>query len=235
MPPPGRQGRRFSDAETQLILRRAAELHEASPEPGAKGLDRPQLEQVAAEVGIAPAAVRRAIGELEAEASAPGPEGLLTGRLGRIVFDVPLTRPLEGNPLPHLALILETALGAEGEVETTSDALVWRLPGHREIRVGLRPRPGGGAIRVDESLGRLGGALFGGVVGGLGGGLGGSTAALVAVGLGSPAAAGILVLGALGGSYWWAKRLFLGEARRRRFQLAIVAHVLADAADDLTR
>jgi hypothetical protein len=57
----------------------------------------------------------------------------------------------------------------------------------------------------------------------------------VAVGLGSPAAAGILVVGALGGSYWWAKRLFLAEARRRRFQLAIVAQVLADAADDLAR
>ncbi|HWB39715.1 MAG TPA: hypothetical protein VG500_00565 [Gemmatimonadales bacterium] len=236
MPPTGRPERRFSDSETQLILRRAAELHESAPEPGTSGLDRSQLEQVAAEVGIAPAAVRRAIAELEAKASDPGPEGFVTGRLRRIVFDAPLARPPERDPLPHLAGILETALGAEGEVETTADALIWRLPGlYREIRVSLRPRPGGGAVRVEESLGRLGGSLFGGVVGGLGGGLGGSTAALVAVGLGSPAAAGILVVGALGGSYWWAKRLFLAEARRRRFQLAIVAQVLADAADDLAR
>jgi hypothetical protein len=73
------------------------------------------------------------------------------------------------------------------------------------------------------------------VVGGLGGGLGGSNAALVAVGLGSPAAAGLLAVGALGASYWWAKRLFLEEGRRRRFQLALVAHVLADAADDPAR
>jgi hypothetical protein len=35
-----------------------------------------------------------------------------------------------------------------------------------------------------------------------------------------------------GASYWWAKRLVLDEARRRRFQLALVAHVLADAAGE---
>ena len=228
--------RRFSDSETQLILRRAAELHELSPEPGASGPDRAQLDQVAAEVGIAPAAVRRAIAELEARASDPGPEGFAAGRLGRIVFDVPLARPPQVDPLPHLALILETALGAEGEVETTSDALLWHLPGlWREIRVSLRPRPGGAAVRVEESLGRLGGGLFGGVVGGLGAGIGGSTAALLGVGLGMPAAGAVLAAGSLGASYVWAKRLFLGEARRRRFQLAIVAHVLADAADDLGR
>lgn len=232
----GLPGRRFSDSETQLILRRAAELHESAPEPGGSGFDRLQLEQVAAEAGIAPAAVRRAIAELEAQASDPGPEGLITGGLRRIVFDAPLARPHDGDPLPHLAVILETALGAGGEVETTADALIWRLPDlYREIRVSLRPRVGGTAVRVEESLGRLGGGLFGGVVGGLGGGLGGSTAALVAVGLGSPAAAGVLAVGALGASYWWAKRLFLGEVKRRRFQLAIVAHVLADAADDLAR
>jgi hypothetical protein len=80
-------------------------------------------------------------------------------------------------------------------------------------------------------LGRLGAALFGGIVGGVGGGLGGPTAALVAVSLGSPAAAGLIALGALGSTYWWAKRRFVQEVRRRRFQLALVAHVLADAVD----
>jgi hypothetical protein len=128
-----------------------------------------------------------------------------------------------------MAAILEASLGAVGEVEMTPAGLVRRLPDrHREIRVSVRPRPGGAALRVEESLRRLGAALFGGIVGGIGGGLGGPVASLVALSLGSPAAAGLIAVGALGGAYWWAKSRFLEEVRRRRFQLALIAHILAD-------
>lgn len=232
MPAPHHPGRRFSDRETQRVLRRAAELHEFSTSVTRReGLDRHELEQIAAEAGIAPAALRRAMAELEGQAGA-GPERFITGRLARAVFDVPLGRMPPKDVLPQLAAILEAALGAEGEIEVRPPALVWRLPRqHREIRVSVRPRPRGGAIRVEESLGRLGAALFGSIVGGVGGGLGGPTAALVAISLGSPAAAGLIAVGALGTTYWWAKRRFLEEVRRRRFQIALVAHVLADTVD----
>jgi hypothetical protein len=215
-----------------MVLRRAAELHElSSPVTRSEGLDRQQLEQIAAEAGIGPAALRRAIAESEGQAGT-GPEGFITGRLAQAVFDVPLGHMPTDDVLGQLAAILEAALGAEGEVEVRPPALVWRLPGqHREIRVSVRPRPGGAAIRVEESLSRLGAALFGGIVGGVGGGLGGPTAALVAISLGSPAAAGLIALGALGSTYWWAKRRFVKEVRLRRFQLALVAHVLADTVD----
>jgi len=233
MPASHQPGRRFSDPETQEVLRRAAELHEfSSPTARGEGLDQRQLEQIAADVGIGPAALRRAIAELEVQASDPGPAGLITGRLSRAVFDVPFARVPQVDVLPQLAAILEAALGAEGEVTVSPTGINWRLPGqHREIRVSVRPRPGGSAIRVEESLGRLGAALFGGIVGGVGGGLGGPTAALVAISLGSPAAAGLVALGALGTTYWWARRLFVQEVRRRRLQLAVVAHVLTDTVD----
>ena len=217
MPDSRRPGPRFSDADTQEVLRRA---------------DRRQVEQIAADLGIGPAALRRALAEVEADASDPGPAGFLTGRLARAAFDVPLGRAPGENVLPQLAAILEAALGAEGEVEMSPTALLWRLPGqHREIRVSVRPRPGGAAIRVEESLRRLGAALFGGIVGGVGGGLGGPTAAWAAISLGAPAVAGPIAVGALGTTYWWAKRQFVREVRRRRLQLALIAHVLADALD----
>jgi hypothetical protein len=190
------------------------------------------LEQLAEAAGIPPATLRRAVAEAEAEAGDPGPAGFITGRLARVAFDLPLVRVPHDDALSRMAAILEGSLGAEGEVEVTAAGLVWRLPDrHREIRVSVRPRPGGAALRVEESFRRLGAALFGGIVGGLGGGLGGPVAAAVALGLGAPAAAGLVAVGALGGSYWWAKRRFVEEVRRRRYQLALVAHVLADAAN----
>jgi hypothetical protein len=195
-------------------------------------LDPRELEQLAAAAGVAPATVRRAVAAVEARAGDPGTAGFITGRLGRLVFDVPIDRMPPNDALPRMAAILESALGAKGEVEVDPTGLLWRVRDeHREIRVTLYARPGGGALRVEESLRRLGAALFGGVVGGLGGGIGGPTAALVAVGLGAPAAAGFIAVGAVGGAYWWAKRRFVAESRRRRFQLALVAHVLASAMD----
>jgi hypothetical protein len=190
------------------------------------------LAQLALAAGIAPATLRRAVAEAEAEAGDPGPAGFITGRLARLAFDVPLAQVPRDSSLSRMAAILEASLDAAGEVEVTSAGLVWRLPDrHREIRVSVRPRPVGSALRVEESVRRLGATLFGGIVGGLGGGLGGPLAALAALSLGSPAAAGLIAVGALGGGYWWAKRRFVEEVRRRRFQLALIAHVLADATD----
>jgi hypothetical protein len=68
--------RRFSDAETQDVLRRAAALHEvSSPTAGDAGLDQRELERIAAEIGIGPATLRRAIVESDVQASDPGPQG----------------------------------------------------------------------------------------------------------------------------------------------------------------
>jgi hypothetical protein len=66
----GMDDRSLSSDEAALVLRRAAELS-GPVELGSPGLDRAALEEAAAEVGIEPAAVRRALAELDAGVLAP--------------------------------------------------------------------------------------------------------------------------------------------------------------------
>jgi hypothetical protein len=67
----------LSSDEVQLVLRRAAELEHAPPDTG--GLSPDELERVGTEVGLSPAAVQRALGELRA--------GLLTSPGGRPIVE----------------------------------------------------------------------------------------------------------------------------------------------------
>ena len=67
-------GERLDDWEVSLVLRRAAEL-DHRPASGPPGVDLEAVEEAAAEVGLSPASVRRAVAELRAGAltAAPGP------------------------------------------------------------------------------------------------------------------------------------------------------------------
>lgn len=79
---------RLTHAEVQLVLRRAAELERRRTDDEA--LSARELQELAAEVGLSPAAVEQALGEMRAGAlEAPSPPGGLERVLGprRIVVE----------------------------------------------------------------------------------------------------------------------------------------------------
>lgn len=85
--------RRFSEREVALVLRKATEMEEVEG-PSGSGLSLEELEQIAGEVGISPAIIRRAVAELDRK----GPRN-----------------PLMGAPLSHEAIrAVAGELGPEG-------------------------------------------------------------------------------------------------------------------------
>jgi hypothetical protein len=74
--------RRLTQAEVQLVLRRAAEL-ESRHDDDEHGLSAAEVESLAGDVGLSAAAVRRALGELDAGAlTAPNPPNAIERVLG---------------------------------------------------------------------------------------------------------------------------------------------------------
>src|SRR5690242_3953476 len=71
-------GERWTSGEAQLVLRRAAELERRAPAGGDEGVSASEIEELAREVGLAPAAVEQALAELRAGTLAPArpPRGL---------------------------------------------------------------------------------------------------------------------------------------------------------------
>jgi hypothetical protein len=83
---------RLTHAEVQLVLRRAAELERRGSDDEA--LSARELNELAAEVGLSPAAVQQALGEMRAGAlETPSPPGALERVLGprRIVVERTVT------------------------------------------------------------------------------------------------------------------------------------------------
>jgi len=93
MPEDERSSRRYSEKEVGLILRRATEFQRSEPSAAdPTGLTLAELEEVASEVGIDPAYLRRAAAELEAGAGS-GPWDKFLG--GPLAFVLERTIPGE--------------------------------------------------------------------------------------------------------------------------------------------
>jgi tRNA A-37 threonylcarbamoyl transferase component Bud32/AraC-like DNA-binding protein len=147
--------RALSEAQVQEVLRRATELEleEETAEPSALTLG--SLEQVAAEVGIAPSTVRRAVGEVVGGGppSVPAPgkkksDHLVAHRVARA----------EMEPEDHEALVglIQDRLGIAGHVTVLGRTLTWSPanPGDdaRKIVVTVRAEEGRTQIHCEERL-----------------------------------------------------------------------------------
>jgi hypothetical protein len=202
-------GRRFTDKEVALVLRKASELHDRDGEGGGSGLSLRDLEEIAAEVGISRDAVGRAVAHLDS-------------RVGR-------RNPLAGGPLTHRAIkALPGELDEAGmarlirHVDSSSDgvgsvtealgATRWTSTDRfRTLQVSLTPERGQTTVQVVERAtarlrrlvhlvpASLGAALTAGSIGALNPSSG-AVAALIAAGF---AVGG--VLGRLGWS-WLSKQ-----------------------------
>ncbi len=173
---------RLDDFQVRRILGRAAELQALNPtqEPA---LSVGAVEQIAAEVGIPPEHVRRAILELEGSPGRAGPVALspvpaVARRSGNRLL---VARMIEGevDEAFYEAAVaeIETSLGLAGHASTSGKTLSWKASRRRgdprQLEVTIESARGRTRLRIEERLqlmgwrlaapawGAGGGALFG--------------------------------------------------------------------------
>ncbi len=229
--------RQYSDRQVRAIVKHAAEMQLQQPtEEGAMSLGA--VQQIAAEVGIAPERVEQAAHDLERprRPTPPVPSGLAEAFLGAptlIRVDKTLDYEVPTSTYEDLVSEIRLTLGSVGQVGTLGKSLTWSTahsaPGvERAIMITVSPRNGSTRIRIEERIGQLAGGLFGGIVGGGGGG---GMGAVLGISLGALQSGTAAVVGAIGwvsGAYFLARGIFARTAKKRRIQLEELTEHLAE-------
>lgn len=143
--------RRFTDKEVALILRRASELEDSRGEgsvPG-RGLSLTDLQEIAAEAGINPDLIGRAVAELEDRRSLD-PVSLLgpttVSREVRAVAD-----PVSEETLAELIRIIDQEVKDQGTVQEALGAVRWTGKSlFLSTQVSLEPSEEETLVRVEE-------------------------------------------------------------------------------------
>lgn len=145
--------RRFTDKEVAIILRRASDLEKrspSSPSSRARGLTLEDLKEIAAEAGIDPELVTRAVTEMES------PRGLKEGSLltgpGTVRREVrAVPRELTREELAELFRVVDAEVNDQGAVAEALGNFRWSSNG-RFLNTQVSLDPGGGEtlVRVEE-------------------------------------------------------------------------------------
>jgi hypothetical protein len=221
MPDAPLPARRFTETDTDAILRRTAELASgADAVPGSRGLTIDEMESLATEAGLDPELVRRAAREISLrDAQRPTP-GL--GAPRRVLLERILPGELSEGVWEAMVGEIQRSLGSMGSPASVGRTRMWSVGGGRGLRaisITTSMQGENTILRAEESLQRVAGGLFGGLIGGLGGG---TTGIWVGIGLEvlhSPAAAVGLVMASLTSTYLLARTIFAWVARRRAVEL----------------
>lgn len=143
-------GRRYSDREFALILRKASELQEEDRENrvGGRGMSLGEIQQIAEEAGIDPAMVARAaalIGEGDIDADA--------GRLWGSRATVHITSSVEGelgeDEMRRLMEIVRYEIAKSGTVSEVLGSVSWKADGQEApLEVRITPREGRTTLEI---------------------------------------------------------------------------------------
>jgi len=152
----GDAGRRYTEEEFALILRRTAELQERPdiipPEEG--GLTLAEISAIAREVGLDPALVARAAGDLDARR--PSALTRFLGGEARHRREASVRVSLTQEAYPRVVEAIRQATGRHGEAREAVGSLEWRASdGVTHLHVTVTPERG--AARVVLSADRSSG------------------------------------------------------------------------------
>lgn len=227
-------GRRYTEKEFALILRRASEL-QARPTAlpsGEQGLSLPEIAAVAREVGIDPALVERAALEL-GQPSTRGLARVLGGEArSRIEATVPGT--LAEGDYQRVADAVRRATGLHGEARQELGSLEWS---HRSdvshLFVTVTPGEDTTAVVVsaDRSSAQAMTWLFSGLVSLIAAGITGAVLEPSTVAGGAGIVAGMLGVGAVTARTIWSSATRRFEARMEAV-LAAVRREIAGASEN---
>jgi len=145
--------RRFTDKEISLILRRASDLEKrgsSTAVSSGRGLTLSDLKEIAAEAGIDPDLVARAVSEME------GPKGLRTGSFlggpGTVQREVRAApEEMSREELAELVRVVDEEVRDQGTVQEALGTVRWTSQGRiLSTQVSLEPSDGETLIRVEE-------------------------------------------------------------------------------------
>jgi hypothetical protein len=225
--------RRFTDREVALVLRRAVELEKRTAAEGAvggKGLSLADLKDIAAEAGISPEVIGRAVAELESRRGLEPVSLLGPSTTSREIRAV--QRALSREALGELIRIVDEEVADQGTVQEALGSVRWTSQGRfLSTQVSLEPSEDETLMRVEERYtGAIRGAIHGipaayGYIFGLAG-------LLEGLHLGFPVAA---LLAAVGGLLGWGlgDLAWRGLAKRSRSRVGELAERLSRAASGL--
>jgi hypothetical protein len=230
--------RRYTEEETALVLKRAAELQaQGGSSADSRNMTIEEIEAAAKEAGIDQALVRKAARELQR----PIPTGNHSAFLGG-PSSIRIERVIDGEvPEDAYELIVEEIrahLGEMGQVSSLGRSLAWSTgpvmqgsTSTRAVNVAVSVRNGQTTVRIDEKLGLLAGQLFGGLLGGLGGG--GIVLPLLPPMLaGLPWLLPLTIPLWLGGVYGLTRTIYVRKARDREQQAVALMERLVELCED---
>jgi hypothetical protein len=224
-PPPGSAAsRRFTDDEVRALLKRASELESAGAVDDVPG-DGPtleELEEIAAEADLSPAALRRAAVELETASPERSLAPVRTGGLLGAPVSVQLQRVVRGEVSPpaleRLLPLLKRASRGVGEPDHDGTKLTWKTrnpESTRTFQARVRTVEGETHLMVEEGYESTAWLIYGTVIGGVGGGVGLGLGLGVGLAMASVVFATLVPVLAFTGSYLLARNLYAWIVSRR--------------------
>jgi serine/threonine protein kinase len=234
--------RRYREDEVREIVKRAAEA-EASNPTASGAMTVGGIEALAAEVGIAPEAVReaaRAVARNSAPRAPARPEinkpNFWLGAPTRLMYERVVEGEVPDAEFPALVEEIRVTLNRPGQVSQLGRTFSWTSAGSpgstRAIEVSVAVRGGRTRISVREGLGSLIGGIYGGIGGGMGGGGMGPVIALFA-GWGAAAAVVAVIPFWLATTFSVARTSYHYAVRRRQRELQGLVDRLAQLAEEL--
>jgi hypothetical protein len=232
-----RRDRTYDERQVALILRRAGELQQQRDADG-RAMTLSELEVVAREAGIDPALVRRAAAELVHVHPPPPRDSPWLGGPLALALDSVVDGNADASMFERLVALVRSGTGEHGTFDVIGGSFSWASTTGpqaggmgRQIHVNVTIAKGSTALRIEEKLAPLAGALFGGLFGGLGGGgIGLVIAPLVA--LGAPAFVPVGLAAWLGAVWLLTRRLYRTRVDRRRRELESLRRALVAAVED---
>jgi predicted Ser/Thr protein kinase len=230
---------RYSDEEIREIVGRAARIQAVRPtEEGFLSIGG--VERLAAEVGIPPEDVRRALAELQPESdhvpvlagpAMPPPRALpLTDvRVAPIVVERVVEAALAADLVPALVEEIESKLG-RGQASVRDGALTWTTTAEagQITEIAVSPRGGVTVIRIRAQIEKMTGLVLGGVAGAMIGGFVGLLLGGV-VGGGNPSVTSFWgFVGTIAGSFGLSQALVVTGKNQRERDLRALSERLAD-------
>jgi len=233
--------RRYTDNEVQEIVKRASEIEATNPTAGGT-MTVGGVEALAAEVGIAPEAVRQAA--LALRTSSPGttgpraplPPNPWIGGPTRLSCERVVEGEVPDSEFPTMVEEIRRVLNHPGQVSQLGRSFSWTsargASTTRGLEVAVSVRAGRTRITAQESLGNLIGGIFGGVGGGVGGG-GMGLVVPAGAALAGPLGVALIIPVWLGGVYVAARMIYRRSVQSRSRELADVVDRLAELAREL--